>query len=169
MSSRGLKQRIAVLGTFALVDANAHARGIDVADFKGAQFGHAQPGAIGGHQQRPVLRMARRLDQARHLLARENLRQFLRCAGARNLELGFGVLERGVVAELKRADRDVATAPGKLPLLDQVQQVALYFFCADLIGTAVVVLRHRRHCGNIGLACARRHATQHHVGFHPGT
>jgi hypothetical protein len=89
-----------------------------------------------------------------------------RSAGARDVELRLRALERGVVEEAQSADRDVAAAPGELALAHQVQQVALHLVLLDAVGTASVELGHRRHRGQIGLACALREAAQHHVLVH---
>ena len=47
---------VAVLAALALLDAQQHALGIDVADLERHDFGDAQPGAVGGAERRLVLR-----------------------------------------------------------------------------------------------------------------
>jgi len=117
-----------------LFDTNAHTRGVYVGELQVAQLGDPQPRAVGDHENDAMLRVGGQLDQPRDLFARQNVRQLLRRARTRDVELSSGTLERGVVEKPQSADRDVAAAPGKLALLDQVQQVALYFGLYDLIG-----------------------------------
>ena len=160
------EQRVAILGAFALLHPDGHARRVDVAHLQMTQLRDPQPRPVGGHQHGAVLGIGGQLDQARDLFARQDLGQLLRLARARDLELRLRLLERDVVAELQRVDRDVAAAPGKLALLDQVQQVALHLHFVDLLGAAPVVLRHRRHRAQVRLARALGHPAHHHVIVH---
>ena len=161
------EQRVAILGALALLDPDGHTCRVDVAHLQMTQLPDPQPRPRGGHQHDTVLGIGGELDQARDLLARQDLGQLLGLARSRDLELRLGMLERDVVAELQRVDRDVAAAPGELALLDQIQKVALYLLLTDLIGTAPIVLRHRRHRSKIRLARANRHPAQHHALVHP--
>ena len=95
------QQRVAILGTLALLHPDGHARRVDVAHLQMAQLRDPQPRPVGGHQHGAVLGIDGALDQARDLFARQDLGQLLRLARAGDLELRLGMLERDVVAELQ--------------------------------------------------------------------
>ena len=131
-----------------------------------ADLGEAQARAVGGHKNRAVLGVRGLLDERCHFLARENLRQLLRLASLRNLELRLGTLERHTVEESNALRGDVAARPGELALANQVKQVALNLLLSDVVWTASIVLRKLRHRPDIRLACPLRHATDHEIALH---
>jgi hypothetical protein len=60
------------LAALAALDAQQHARGIDIADLEGDNLRGAQPGAVGGRERRLVLRRGCRAQQQRHFLDAEH-------------------------------------------------------------------------------------------------
>src|SRR6266404_3409486 len=120
-----------------------------------------QPRAVRGHQNRAVFGMARVLDECDDFLTREDLRQLLRLTRPRDVELRRRTLERDAIEELQSLKDDVAARPGELPLLDQVEQIVLYFILRDAVRLASVVLGQPCDRTEIRLARADRHATNH--------
>ena len=159
------KQRVAVLGPLALLDADRHAGGVDVAELQVTQLRDAQPRAVGGHEHRPVLGVLARREQPRDLFAREDLRQLLRLLRTRQRELGRTSFKGDPVEELKRAGGDVAAARRELALGEQVQKIALGLFRADPIGRTAEVLRQRCDRTDVRFACAFGHATNREIIF----
>jgi len=69
---------VTVLAALALLNANDHARAVDVGDLKRDDLGGAQAGAIGHAQRRLVLQPGCSIEQPRHFLRAENHRQLAR-------------------------------------------------------------------------------------------
>jgi hypothetical protein len=63
---------IAIFASFALLDPQQHALGVDVADLERDHLGDAQPGAVGGSECRLVLGPRCRLQQKCNLLDAQN-------------------------------------------------------------------------------------------------
>ncbi len=63
---------VAVFASFALLNPQQHALGVDIADLERDHLGDAQPGAVGGSECRLVLGPGRRLEQKRNLLHAQN-------------------------------------------------------------------------------------------------
>src|SRR5712692_6983837 len=63
---------VAVFASFALLNPQQHALGVDIADLERDHLGDAQPGAVGGSECRLVLGPGRRLEEKRNLLHAQN-------------------------------------------------------------------------------------------------
>src|SRR5438552_920107 len=110
--------------------------------------------------------IARVLDQCDDFLAREDLRQLLRLTCSWDVKLSRRSLERDAIEELQTLEHDVAARPSELPLLDEVQQIVLYFLLRDAVRSASVVLRQSCHRTQIRLTRAYRHASHYQVAIH---
>src|SRR6266849_9510012 len=131
-----------------------------------ADLVQSQPRPVGTHQNRAVFGIARVLDECDDFLTREDLRQLLRLTRPRDVELRRRALERDAIEELQSLKDDVAARPGELPLLDQVEQIVLYFLLCDAVRLASVVLRQSCDRTEIRLARAYRHPTNHQISIH---
>ena len=94
------EHHVAVLAPLALLDADQHARAVDVADLEVDDLRHAQAAAVGDAEGGPVLQPWRAAEQPRHLLGAQHDRQAL---GGRCRSQAF--------AETHPAERDLEEEP----------------------------------------------------------
>ena len=157
------QRHVAVLGSLALLDTDAHAVNVAV-DVLGAQVAHlaqAQPRAVGHHQEASRLVVAGRGEQPRQLLAREDLGQALRGRGQRDLERVAVPAEHDAVEEAVGAAVLVDAGARQLALAQQVQQILLHFSAVQHVRAAPVMPRQPRHGINVGLLGSLGLAAQH--------
>lgn len=131
---RRREQRVAILRALALLDANGHAIGVDIADLDVTRLRQSQARCIGGHQEGAVLQVGRVLEKRGDFLTRENLRQALGDPRARQLELRVRHLEGDAIEKLQRARHHVAAAVRELALPEQIQQILPALGLADVLG-----------------------------------
>ena len=77
----GRQHGVSVALSFALLDAQQHALGIDVGDPQGNHFGDPQAGAVGHHQGGAVAQVVDMLEETRDFLGTEDGRQPVRHFG----------------------------------------------------------------------------------------
>jgi hypothetical protein len=69
------QHHIAILTIFTLIHANHHALAINIGDLQVHDFRHAQPGRVGGHQDRALLEAGDRLEEGGDLRQAQDGRQ----------------------------------------------------------------------------------------------
>src|SRR6266566_7571461 len=79
------KHHVAILATFALLDADHPALAVDIGHLQRHHLGYAQSGPIGHTQGRLVLEPRRRIEEARHLVRTEDDRQLARLMDERGV------------------------------------------------------------------------------------
>ena len=124
---------VAVLAPFALLDADHHPLGIDVADAQVGDLRDAQATRVHRHQQGSVLEVARRLEQGGHLLRAEDLRQLEAHLLVGNVADFPVALEHLAVEEPERADDLVEVGPRDPAVPGQVQLVLADVLEGELI------------------------------------
>jgi hypothetical protein len=154
-----------------VADLEAHAIGsaLDVPELQGVDFRHPQAGGVGGHQRRSPAQGSRRVDSARDLFAREDLRQPFGHLRHRDVEAG---LRKTVHAPTEKAQRTrslVDTGTGELPVANQVQQPGLHLLDAQLCRRSMVEHRQIGDRADTGFLRPCRHATQGHRVAHSFT
>ena len=103
---------VAVLATFALLDADHHPAAVDVGDHEADHRADVQSASICGGQRRPVLQAGHRLQKAHYLIGAEDHRQLPQLARVRDPFRQFGLTQRDPVAEAERADDLLERRPG---------------------------------------------------------
>lgn len=81
----GAQRNLAVAAALALVNADHHALTVDVLYLQPTEFGPACGGGIQGHEQRPVIEIAGRVDQSGYFLRAEHGGQSLAGFGKWNV------------------------------------------------------------------------------------
>ena len=93
-----------------MFDPEHHSLAVDVRHFEVGGFGDAQAGGIGGHENRPMLVVDDRVQEVPHFLGAENLGEFARALGHRNLFDSPGAFQGDLVEEAKCPRRDADAA-----------------------------------------------------------
>ena len=135
------QQRVTILIAFALAYLETHPiRGaLDVRDLQGADFGDAQAGGVGRHQERASAQGSGGSNQACHFFVRKDLRQTFGHFGHGDIEARVRTFEYALKEKAKGAGRLVDTGVGQLLLGDEVQQVLLNLRGVELVGRAPVI------------------------------
>jgi hypothetical protein len=139
----GRKQRVTILASLAFLDANDHARAVNVCRFEMAGLVEPQPRSIHRHQKGPMLGMdATRRQQLLHLLHAEDLRPMHRLFDRRQVppQLLHRPLQHQLIERTQRIHRQVQRRRSQLLFLRQVEDVLLELLVTKLIGRLVVVL-----------------------------
>ncbi len=135
----GREHHIAILHPFALFDPEHHSLAVDVGHLEVRGFGDAQASGIGGHENRPMLVIGDRVQEVHHFLGTENLREFARAFGHRNLFDCPGAFQGDLVEEAKCPRRDADAAWRQRSDLHQIQLVGANLFRPELIRRAIEV------------------------------
>jgi hypothetical protein len=92
----GRQEGVAILAPLALLNAEAHPLGVEVAELEPDHLPDPQTGGVGGSEDRPLLAIARGLQHAPDLRGTEDLGEPLRLLGRRDRERGHGPRPRVV-------------------------------------------------------------------------
>jgi len=125
VDSQGLKkvrgeECIAILSSFALLDANLFTVRIDMFGLESDNFTDTEPRRVYGHQQDAMFEIRSSLKKPNDLLDTENCRQPPSVASARNCQIDLGSISPNGHSEeeTKAVDRDIKRAPGGVSLGD---------------------------------------------------
>lgn len=148
-----------------MLDPDQVPLGVDITDAQVHHFTDAQPAAIRRHQQRPLPQRGGTGQQARHLLAAEDLRELLDALGQGQRK--GRAFQRDRVEKPQPEDGAPYAVGSQGALLDQVAEVALNLLRTQCLGPLVVVLRQPLHGGQIRLLGARGHPPHDQSVLHP--
>jgi hypothetical protein len=123
----------------ALADLDHHAGAVDVLDAEPGDLGEPQPTGIRGHEQRAVLAVLKRVEEAGHLVNAEHYRELLGRLGAGDLFDDPLPAQCDAVKEPKGKAGLLVDVTGDLPLLDQVEEVEANVLGPELVGRGVDV------------------------------
>ena len=118
----------------ALADVDDHPLAVDIGDLQVQRFLTAKPGAVVQGQQRTMLGVRRRIEQSADFFAAPDRGQLAPHLGLDDLLIEPGLLQRPRVEELQRRPSTLNRSPGKLPLVEQIQQERTNMLWAQLIG-----------------------------------
>ncbi len=119
----GREHRMPILASLPLLDANGHARRIEVADARVQQLGEPHARRVNRENHRAMFQIPHLCDQPRDFGTAEDRRERARTARRRHTERHAVALQRGVIRQAQSLHDDVAGTPRSLPLANQVQQV----------------------------------------------
>ncbi len=114
------EDRVAVLPSLRLLDAQHHPLAVDIASLQGNNFAGAKPRPVGQRQGRLHLQIRRRLDQQPHFLETEHHRQPLLHSHPAQLGHHVRPIQRDLIKKLHRRERRVER-DRRHARLDQVQ------------------------------------------------
>jgi hypothetical protein len=130
---------VAVFVTFALLDAEEHAAGIDVGDFEGEGFGDAESGSVAEHEGGAVLEGGDVIEEGEDLFVAEDYGEFVGSAGAREVLFGPGHFEGSEVEELDGTEILVDGFDGEFAFVEEVELVLADGFEVELVGALLEV------------------------------
>ena len=93
---------VAVLGSFALFDADKHALGVDRGDLEGHRFAHPESGAVAGHQGGAVFETGNVVEELHDLLLAQHDRQLAGTLDAGKILVRPGRFQGGQIQKLHR-------------------------------------------------------------------
>lgn len=161
------QERVAVFVAFALFDSDGHALAVDIGDFQTNDFAQTQPGVVSGHEHDAVFGIWGGGEEVPDFLDTQDFGQTLGVSARRQTEFSLGTAERGAVEEFQARGDQVAGAPGKLALVEQVQEIIQNPFFLDLIGRLVIVFGQPSDRPEIGLLGPIGQPPELHVANHP--
>src|ERR1700735_3390348 len=159
------EHRIAIFAALTLLDAQRHARAIDVTDLERGDFVGAQPRAIGDRERRLMLQVLGGGNQRADLLPTQDDRQGPRHEHRLHLRHQLAAIERDVEEELKSRDRGVER-DGRGAAINEVQlEVAQILDRGGIRRSAQIAcqLPNRTHVRRLRVGCelAQPHVLQH--------
>ena len=160
------KRDVAVLVALALVDAQHHPFGIDVAYAQPPDLARPQPRGIGRHQHRAMLGVGGDGEQPHQLVVVEDLGQSRGHLGPGQVEVRVRHTEGDAVQEAHAVAHAVAALPAQPPLFVQVDEVVLNLLGADLVGAAAIVTGQPFDGGEVGLLGVLGQSSNGHVIEH---
>jgi hypothetical protein len=161
------QDRVAIMTSLALHDADGHACRVNVRDAQVRHFGETQAGCVGQQHDRAVLERRRLLDQSLDFVRTQHDRQSAGLAGRRDREDGALALQRCVKEEPQATDDDVARAPRPLPVAEEMHEIRLHFRVRDSIGRPAIEAGEACDGPEVGFAGPVRKPPRQHVIIHP--
>ena len=160
------ERHVSVLVALALIDAQRHAPGIDVADAQTGEFAGPQSGGVGGHEQGPMLGAAGDGEQAHQFVVVEDFGQPGGLLGAGDVEVGIGQPQGHAVEETQTVANGVATRPAQSAPVVQEEQVVLDFPGLDAVRAAPIVAAEAGDGAEVGLPGVLGQPADGHVVGH---
>ncbi len=133
----GTEHGFAILGAFALADANHHAGAVDVGGAEGNGFGDAEPGAVAKHEHGAVARAGHVQEELEHLVGADHRREDDRHFGARELAAGPLLAERDGIEKLSGGGETIGALGAQALLSKQVGLVFDDMVRPELVGRSV--------------------------------
>lgn len=156
------EDRVSIFLALALFDPDHHSVAFDMLGFQSDRFGNPEPAAVNGFEQRPVLDVRGRFDDAKNFPPAQNHWYFANSRPRRDMKGGFAPLKN---IEIKRSDarkRHVAGTPSQPTVFDEMSQVGLDFFVVEQIRRLAVISSQVRDRPNVGFLRFRRKPPQRH-------
>ena len=153
---------IAILAALALLDADDHAGGVDVADLEGDDLRGAQTRPVGDTQRRLGLEVGRRLEQAGDLVGAEDHRQLARLGHERDLLHDLRPEQGDLEEEAQGCDGMVDGGRAGAGLA-QEQLVAAHILEAGLVRRGAEEGAEAADGADVGLLGARGEMADRHV------
>jgi hypothetical protein len=149
----------------ALLDAEQHARAVDIGDLQRHDFGSPKPGAIGDAQRRLVLGAGRRIEKAGHFILGQNRGQLSGLLDAEQRLAKLAPVERDAEEEPQRSHRRVHAGCAKRAL-DKMETVEPQILCGRRLGGPADERSKVLDASDVVLLCllsemARRHIVDH--------
>jgi len=131
---------VAVLGTFALLDAKQAAFGIDVGNAQRKSFADAQSSAVADHEGGAIFETGDMVEETQHFFLAEYDGEFVGTANVGEVLVGPGHFERGEVEELQGGNALVDGLGGKLAFVEEVELILADGLDIEKLGADAEVL-----------------------------
>jgi hypothetical protein len=122
---------VTVFGPFGLLNADHHARAIDVRNLKVGDLTHSQTGGISSHQKDAVSRRVSAGKEPFDLLTAEKFWESGRFLASGNGEINTVPAQDIEIEEAESRYGDIATAPGEAALDREVKQIGVDFVSVE--------------------------------------
>ena len=160
------EKRQSILRPFALFDTDHHAIRVDVGESELDDFADAQAGRVGDEEEHPVLQGERAGQQTSDLVTAQYVRQLLRCAGDRDVEIGPRSSEGSVIEEAKCSGLYVAGADRSFLVLMEMKKIGPDVGVRDPVRGSSIVLSQLRDRLQVSALCAGSQTPKGHLLDH---